>query len=123
MDLPDADDVESVAELLGIIEAQQAQLDRLEARVEDLEQADPSQSEQSNGPGHPGLDHRDQSVIDQLTTGRRYKPFKILRLYQRHTDIQSDTTAKKRAKNLTAIAFDGRTFVGVETDADGGERQ
>lgn len=91
-------------------EALRERVEALEAMVED------GSVEGGSGGLHPGLDHRDEAVIEALDVGKGYHPRSIVRAYLNQTDITNKSTAKNRARQLRKRFFDGDTFQGVGED-------
>jgi len=77
--------------------------DELRERVAELEEWVRQLKQQNTGATSTtgnGLDHRDETVLAQLESGKEYHPRELVTLYQRHTDIADPNTAKNRAKRL-----------------------
>jgi len=73
------------------------EFEALQERVNDLE----AQVADSPAAGeHPGLDHRDQTVLDYMGENGKLSKRSLVELYTRLTDITNNRTAKQRARVL-----------------------
>jgi len=69
-------------------------IEELEQRVDALE----SRGSHTNDVRDP----RDSAVLWRLSPGDVYRASDIITLYQHHTDIKNEETAKKRLRSLTS---------------------
>lgn len=79
-----------------LIRVPRAEWERLKARVRSLE----SRLEEASAPSSGRFDRYDLAVLDVLEDGMIYRTDQVVETYQRHSAIQQQKTAKKRAKRL-----------------------